>query len=225
MRRTGAPWDRAIVATLESVWRVHALPTGHDPNGARADAIGPPFDSEFLPGVPALVIKPESFAAAYGLRNQYRTERTMAFFPAEVLVQLYALMGDARLIMSTLTGITRILVAAGILAGIIALMKLFARQFAVLRALGAPRLYILMLIWGYVASLIVSGALLGLALGVLAAQLLSGYFSAQTGIAMSAWIGERELWTVGLFLLAGLVLALIPAFALYRRPVVEALSQ
>jgi putative ABC transport system permease protein len=225
MQRTGTPWDRAIVGAVESVWRVHALPVGHDPNGPRADSIGPPFDPDYLPGVPALVIKPETFAAAYGLRNQYRTDQTMAFFPAEVLVQLYALMGDARAIMSTLTVITQILVAAGILAGIIALMKLFSRQFAVLRALGAPKAYIFVLIWCYVATLIIVGSLLGLAFGFVAAHVLSNYFSAETGIAMSAWLGWREVLTVGVFLVAGLLLAFIPGLAVYRRSVVEALSQ
>ncbi|NJM57432.1 MAG: hypothetical protein HC857_08355 [Synechococcales cyanobacterium RU_4_20] len=64
MPRTGTPWDRALITPVESVWAIHDLPTGHDPSGPRAQALGAPFDSAFLPGVPALVVKPKSFAGA-----------------------------------------------------------------------------------------------------------------------------------------------------------------
>ena len=44
-----------------------------------------------LPACPAIVVEPASFAAAYQLRQQYRTrDGTTAVFPAEVLVQLYS---------------------------------------------------------------------------------------------------------------------------------------
>jgi putative ABC transport system permease protein len=110
MPAQGNPWDRAIVTSIESVSWVHALPVGHvldqtrvwpealgnDPELA-AIPLGPPWDAEELPGVPAIVVKPASFGAAYQLRQQYRSaDTTMAVFPAEVLVQLYALLGNVR---------------------------------------------------------------------------------------------------------------------------------
>ena len=60
---TGTPWDNAILIPIESVWAVHdALPdAGHGlPLGHLFEGKGSP-----LPGVSAVVVKPESIAAAY----------------------------------------------------------------------------------------------------------------------------------------------------------------
>ena len=102
-------------------------------------AIGPPFDLASMPGIPAAVVKPRSLIEAYGLRNTWRTTETTAFFPAEVLVQLYELLGDVRVVMSALAVATELLLVAAILAGILILMRLYRQRFAVLRALGASR--------------------------------------------------------------------------------------
>ena len=63
MAPTGTPWDTAIVVPVEQVWHVHKLPTGHAPGEER---IGPPFDPKHLPGVPAVVVKPDTVPTAYG---------------------------------------------------------------------------------------------------------------------------------------------------------------
>ena len=86
-------------------------------------AIGPPFDLASMPGIPAAVVKPRTLAEAYGLRSAWRTTETTAFFPAEVLVQLYELLGDVRVVMSALAIATELLLVAAILAGILILMQ------------------------------------------------------------------------------------------------------
>ena len=220
MRPTGTPWDRAIIVPIEYNWSVHGLETGH----ARGDKrVGPPFDTAKLPGVPAIVIKPENLAAAYGLRDRYRTVASTAFFPAEVLVDLYTVMGNVARVMSGLTLAAQVLVVAAILAGILALLDLQRQRFAVLRALGAPRAFIFATVWLYVVILIASGALVGLLLGWAFARLVSGIVSAETGMAMQATLGGTEFALVGALLLLGLLLAVIPAALIYRRPVIEAL--
>ena len=85
-RHLGNPWDRAIVAPIEAVWWVHALPLGHAvdearlyPNGPDAAPdwsavpLGPPWVGTELTGVPAIVVEPSSFAAGYQLRQKYRS--------------------------------------------------------------------------------------------------------------------------------------------------------
>jgi putative ABC transport system permease protein len=219
--RTGTPWDSAIVSSVESVWAIHDLPLGHDPKGARAEAVGAPFDAAFLPGIPAAIVKPSSFGAAYSLRGQYRTAATTAFFPAEVLLQLYSLMGDVRLIMSLLTLATQVLVLLGILAGILALMQLFRQQFLVLRAMGAPRLYLLAVMWGYSAALVLIGSVIGLGLGWGISTGLASWLTEKTGIALRAGLGLSELRSALQVVLAGWFLALVPAVLLYRQPALE----
>ncbi len=220
MQPTGTPWDRAIVVPIEYNWVAHGLGTGHLPSDTH---IGAPFDAENLPGLPAVVIKPKDVAAAYGLRGAYRTPQSTAFFPAEVLVELYALLGDATAIMSGLTLAAQALVVAAILAGVVAILDLQRQRFAVLRALGASPIFIFTTVWIYVAAIVLSGALIGLGLGWAFASVVSDVLAQSTGVAMRAEIGLRELSLVGTLVGLGLVLALVPALIIYRRPVVESL--
>ena len=115
------------------------------------------------------------------------------------------------------------LVVAAILAAVLALMQLYRKQFAVLRALGAPRSYVFSAIWSYVSLLVITGAICGLGLGWMVAQSVSRIFTAETGMAMQASLGSSELMLAGGFVIIGLILATLPAFLLYRRPVVSAL--
>jgi putative ABC transport system permease protein len=220
MGRTGTPWDAAIIGAVEQNWSVHGLPTGHPPGETN---IGPPFDPAFLPGVPAVVVTPDSVPAAYGLRNAYRTEETTAFFPAEVLVQLYAILGDVRSVMDVLALTTQVLVVAAILAGVMALTEIQRERFAVLRALGAPRAYIFAVIWTAVTAMVGIGATAGLVVGWGIAAVLSRIISAETRIAVSAALGQHELLLAGLLVVVGGLVALVPAALVIRRPVVEGL--
>ena len=83
-----------------------------------------------MPGVPAIVIKPETINAAYGLRNLYRSSLSMAFFPAEALVRLYEVLGDIRELMSWLALATQGLVVLAMLIGL-GLPREYARAGAV----------------------------------------------------------------------------------------------
>lgn len=216
MAPTGTPWDAAVVVPVEQVWHVHGLPTGHAPGEER---IGPPFDPAHLPGVPAVVVKPDTVPTAYGLRSAYRSDEATAFFPAEVLVQLYAVLGDVRSVLDIMALTTQLLVIAAIIAGLMALIQLQRERFAVLRALGAPRSYIFLVVWTGVTVMVTVGAILGLGLGYAVAQVLSAVISRETGIAISAGIGRPELWLAGLLILLGGLVALVPAALVHRQPV------
>lgn len=221
MPRTGTPWDRAVLTPIELTWVVHGFENGH--GGAEDFEIGPPFDVASMPGIPAAVLKPVTIAAAYGLRSEYRTTETMAFFPGEVLVNLYELLGDVRVVMSALAIATEVLLIAAVLAGLLILMQLYRQRFAVLRALGASRAYVFAVAWTFSFGLIAIGSVVGLAVAAALTGTVSGIFSASTGIAMSSSIGASEIWLAVTLTAAGAVLALLPAALLYRRPVVEAL--
>jgi putative ABC transport system permease protein len=221
MAPTGTPWDRSLLTPIELTWDIHGLGTGH--GDAKNFQIGPPFDLATVPGIPAAVIKPVTLAAAYGLRSQYRNNTTMAFFPAEVLDQLYSIIGDVRAIMTALSIATEVLLVGAVLAGILMMMRLYRQRFAVLRALGASRTYIFAVAWTFSFSLIAIGSALGLAVAAAFVGVVSGIFSAASGIAMQTSIGGPEIGLALALAAVGAVLALVPAALLYRRPVVEAL--
>ena len=221
MRPTGTPWDNSVIVPIEFVWQVHDRPTGHAAGDAR---IGPPFEAARLPGVPAIVIAPDTINAAYGLRNLYRTPLSMAFFPAEVLVRLYEVLGQVSAVMGWLALATQGLVVIAMLAGVMAILTLHRRQFAVLRALGAPRRYIFLTVWMQIAFIAVSGALLGLLLGAGASRLVSQAITAATGIVLPTALGWNELALVGGMILFGILAATVPAAIAYRRPVLHSLT-
>jgi len=221
MKPTGTPWDNSVIVPIEFVWRVHGLPDGH----AEGDThIGPPFDADHMSGVPAIVIKPETVNAAYGLRMLYRTPTSMAFFPAEALVRLYEVLGNIRELMSWLALATQGLVVVAMLAGVMAILTLHRRQFAVLRALGAPRLYIFLCVWTQIAVIAVAGALLGLLLGAGAAVGVSHLITQATGIVLPARIGPDEITLVAGMIAFGLIVATVPGFISYRRSIIENLT-
>ncbi len=220
MAPTGSPWDRAILVPAESVWLTHGLADGH----AEPGQLGPPFDAEFFPGTPAIVVIPRSLASAYLLRQEFTRDReTMAFFPGAVLGNLHRLMGDVRQAMSVLTLVCQALVAAAVMLSLFILSRLFARQVAVLRALGAPGRFVVAVVWAYAMVLLVAGTLTGLVIGQGAAQLLSAVLSSRTELALNARIGWPELHLAAGFVTLGGALALLPALAALRRPIAEAL--
>jgi putative ABC transport system permease protein len=221
MKPTGTPRDNSIIVPIELVWRVHGLPTGNAENETR---IGPPFVASRVSGVPAIIVKPDTLAAAYGLRNTYRTPLSMAFFPAEPLLRLYEVLGDIRELMSWMALATEGLVVLAMLAGVMAVLALHRRQFGVLRALGAPRLYIFLCVWGQIAFIAITGAVIGLALGTGAVLLISYMITHATGIVLPAEIGTNELLLVGGMILFGLLVSTIPAFVIHRQSVIQALN-
>jgi putative ABC transport system permease protein len=209
----GSPWDNAILIPVESVWETHGLGNGHATDPAK---LGPPFDASTIPGVPAIVVRPRAVPDAYTLRSQYRQGGTMALFPAEVLVSLYRAVGDVRDVLVWAAALNNLLVFAAVLLLIATLTSLRRRRYAVLRALGAPRGYILLVTWLGATTLIAAGCLAGLAVGWAGAAGVSAWVASRTGLPAASGLGWSELRLAAALLGAGGALALVPAMAAYR---------
>ncbi|HBD91041.1 MAG: hypothetical protein A2092_01775 [Rhodobacteraceae bacterium GWE1_64_9] len=218
MAPTGSPWDRAILVPVEGVWAVHGLATGHAPGSVQ---IGPPFDPGYMPGTPAVLVRATELWGNYALKSRFSRPDMMAFFPGTVLAQLHGLMREVRAVMSLLAVMTQVLVTLSVLIGLMILVRLIARSLAVLRAIGAPARFVFAVVWSYSATLIASGALLGLGLGWAAARLLSAFVTARTDVLVRADLGWGELHLVAGFVSLTLILALLPAWAAIRRPLLS----
>lgn len=215
MAPTGSPWDRAILVPVEGVWEVHGLANGHALS--EGDRIGPPFDADYFPGTPAILVRAEALWGNYALQSRYSRPDMMAFFPGTVLAQLHGLMRDVREAMSLLAVVTQVLVTVSILAGLVILTRIFARGLALLRAIGAGRRFVFAVVWSYSATLIAAGSLAGLALGWLAAIGFSHIITARTDVLVTATVTWTEVQLVAGFVSLTLLLALLPALAATRR--------
>ncbi len=220
MARTGTPWDRAILVPAEQVWETHGLGNGHALD--QPDALGPPYEPQWFPGTPAALVVPTELYAAYSLREQFTRNDLMAILPAAVLSELHGLMGDVRAAASVMTVASQVLVAVAVLAGLALLTRLFARQLALLRALGAPRRFIAATLWSYAALLIGLGAVLGLVLALALTGALSSIISERTGLAVSGRLGWAEIHLVAAFVSAAALAALLPVRSAFARNAVEA---
>ena len=94
----------------------------------------------------------------------------------------------------------------------------FAR--AVLRALGAPARFVFAVVWGYAAILIGIGSAIGVTIGFAATRIISAIVTARTDIDVHASLDWPEFHLVAGFVSLTLLLALLPAFAALRRPVI-----
>ena len=218
--RLGTPWDNAILVPIESVWETHGFGNGH---AAEGSALGPPFDARKVPGVPAIVVKPRAVADAYALRSLYRQGGTMAFFPAEILVSLYKTLGDVRDVMVVATILNDVLIFSATAMLLLALAGLRRRRYAVLRALGASRAYILLCVWLGAALILTAGCVMGLGLGIGAAWLVGRMVEYRTGLSVAVGLGWPEVLSVLGLIGAGSLLALLPALASFRVPVDQSL--
>jgi putative ABC transport system permease protein len=145
----------------------------------------------------------------------------MGVFPGTVLAGLHGLLREVREAMSLMAVVTQGLVVAAVLAGLTLLVRVFARGLALLRALGAPRRFVLAVVWSYAAALVGLGAALGLALGWVVAAVLSRVVTSRTDILVVAQIGWTEAQLVMGFTSLALLLALLPAILAGRRPPLE----
>jgi putative ABC transport system permease protein len=247
---TGTPWDNAIIVPVEAVWLVHALPSGHpgaphaagpashaaaepashaaaehddDEEEENAISIGPPWLDAEMPGVPAIAVKANSIGDAYRLRAELRRGGTTAVFPAEILLDLYSTLGDARDVLAIVSVAAQGLVIGAVLLAVFAVLAARRRQLAVLRALGASRSFVFALVWCQVTTMIAAGALVGLGLGWVGAQTISDIVEERTGLAIASTIARHELVMVLALMLVGALLAVVPGVFAYRQPVSESL--
>ena len=222
MPRTGTPWDRSILIPVEAVWEVHGLANGHAPE--RGDQIGPPFDARYFPGTPAIIVRSEELWASYALRSEFtRDNETMAFFPGTVLANLYRVMGDVRQTMSVMAVVTQILVGASVLLGLFILSRLFQRQLGMLRAIGAPRRFVMSVVWLYGVALLAAGTVLGMLVGLGAARIISGIVTERTDVLVQAGLGWSEAHLAPAFLVVTGFLSLLPALVVLRQGIADSL--
>ncbi|CAN7540471.1 hypothetical protein Brsp04_02754 [Brucella sp. NBRC 12952] len=248
MASTGTAWDRSILVPIRTVWQLHGM-EAHEEHEHNDHAEKPgngfgvlinekphdhvheidvnaPLDEAFdadSPGVPAILVKPKTIADAYRLRQEYRSDRTLAIFPAEVLTRLYSTLGDARSLLLGIAIGTQVIVVFALL--LVAVMHIGARkrQIGALRALGAPVRSIMAIVWGELFFLLLLGIFLGLAIGYAAARAITSWLTATTAVRMPVEFAMSDVWLAIGFIAVAAVVSLVPALMTLRMSPASAL--
>ncbi len=243
LKPTGTAWDRAIFVPVQAVWHIHGLGDDHDHDADHADHeatgeddhdhehhghIDPDaplvenFDAND-PGVPAILVKPRTIAAAYKLRQEYRNDRILGVFPGEVLTRLYATLGDVKKVLSAVAIGAQVLVAAALLLVTIIHIGQRRKQIGALRAFGAPRLSVFLIVWLELFGIVLLGTGSGIAIGYTAALGISHSMQGQGGFDLPVELTMQDGWYfLGMLMLAAL-LSSLPAWLAYRQSPVAAL--
>jgi putative ABC transport system permease protein len=219
---TGTVLDRLVLCSVESVWFVHTSPDkSEDPRSTLASL------REDEQEITALLIRYATPIAAATLPRWINASGALqAASPAHESARLFRMIGVG---VEVLGAFALVLVAAAGLSIYIALYNAMEERrydLAVMRMLGATpgRLVRLVLLEALVLAVV--GALVGLALGHLAAEAVGALLAAANQPAVSGryWLAA-ELWIVALASAVGLAAGVLPAWRAYRTDIAATLSQ
>ncbi|NTF30502.1 ABC transporter permease [Rhizobium skierniewicense] len=97
------------------------------------------------------------------------------------------------------------------------------KQIGALRAFGAPRSSISLIVWTELFALFAPGIALGFALGFAAANIITGMLVAKSGVVMPVEFARADATQAAVLLVVAAVLAILPAWLAYRQSPAEAL--
>jgi putative ABC transport system permease protein len=231
---TGNPNDRGAFVNIEGFYLLegHVAPDRDEESGLekRGTAQGPERDSQLskvrLPihkrEVTAILLKPNGFAAMSMEKQINKTKFAQAVSP---IGQIEGLLGvfvrPLRWALLALTSLVVIVSAISILVSIYNSMNDRKKDIAVMRALGASRDHILMIILLESLLIAILGGLVGWLVGHALGPLSNAWTMPTTGVRID-WFAVQsrwELWIVPGLVLVGALAGAIPAMVAYRTPV------
>ena len=236
LKAVEGPYDQAIWTDIQSVWLAHneehhdraMKATGIAPKGTAAEHTEQEEAEEHLHAagaereVTAILVKPVGYAEALRLYQQFqKNHEAQIVFPAQAIVQLFSLMGQGERIWHIVG--TSIIVITSLLVALTMYWSGLSRQReqAVLRALGATKRDIFSLTC-LENSLVVSlGAISGWLIGEGAYLAIRQAMASGTAITMSDGCYSGTLVVVGITIVVGILMGMIPAGLLYRKDIAE----
>lgn len=223
---TGTPNDRAIFVNIEGFWQMHEH-TEQDAQNQEEHRKIERFISAVL--VQLDESDPTLNVAIPRLIEDYRIGGVQVFqavHPSvEVSKLLEGIIGNVQLVLLILAILVVVVAGVGILVSIYNSMNERKRDIAIMRALGASRLTVMMVILLESILLSLAGGVVGVVLSHGLIGLLGPLITEHTGVQISALqFQASELVLIpGLVILASIV-GYLPAVAAYRTDVAKALA-
>ncbi len=236
LARTDTPVDRGVFVNMEGFYlqEGHAKPIegetqttaelehDHTPTGptrlpfAQREVTALLLDTASLPGLPAEL-------TAMGLRTAINEGREgQAALPIGEIRQLLDLfVRPLELLLLLVTTLVVIVSAIGILVSMVGSSLERSRDVAIMRALGARRSHVLVIVLIEAVLLAVGGGLAGWMLGHLLVGAIAPLITTNAGVSASVLSAApgAELLLVPLLVVLAILAALLPALAAYRTDV------
>lgn len=220
---TGTPFDKGIYISLESAELMHA--EEGEEHAAHSDAERQPVKIEKITSFLIGVKQPVDILPLMRAINEDTDEPLTAILPGVVLSEIWNIMGYAENILKLVSFMVMTTALCGLFITLYASLAERYREMAILRALGAHPLSIAGLLVVESLLIAVGGIVLGYALLFLITFFLKSallrYFAvAPTVLPFTA----QETIFVAVLIMMGLVVAMIPAYLVYRRALSDGLK-
>lgn len=199
---TNGPYNQAVLTSIDSIWDLHAH--GHDLS-TKGD-------------VTAIMVEPVGYGQAYTLASLYTKQKdAQLVFPAQVITQLFNLMGRGEKLWQPIGYLLIILAMLVVLvtAYLATLNRL--RDYAILKALGATQKQLYSILGQQTVYIISLGAIMGWGLGFGAYLGIAHWLNASSAIIMPPSISLASLQLTLLCIIVGLVFGLLPILAFHRK--------
>ncbi|RFC39427.1 MAG: putative ABC transport system permease protein [Candidatus Nitrotoga sp. CP45] len=225
---TGTPVDRTLHISLEGITAIHLNWVG-----------GVPMHGFTIPGehvrkfdltpkdVTAALVGMKSRAAVFKVQrqiNEYKAEPLLAVMPGVALEQLWQVVGVAEKTLLAVTSMVVFVGLSGLAAVLLASLNERRREMAVLRAIGARRRDIFLLMVSESLLVTLGGIVLGIILLSAASLTLAPWVQANYGISLQpALVSVTELKLLVGVLVVGLLAGLLPGYRAYKMSLMDGL--
>jgi len=212
---TGTPLDRAIFIPAGAYWKVEGHQASSNQGGGARDPRG----------ISAIFVR--SKPGYYHIRLWRELNNRLdvqAAQPATEIRRLFEIVGVADKALRLVAALVVVVALAGVLVAVYNTMGSRRKEFAILRALGASRSTVLLLIVGEAATVSMLGGVLGLLMAGLGVHFAATELLARTGVEVSAMPGPAELQLLVLVIATGALAGLVPAMSAYRTEAAKHLS-
>lgn len=229
LKPTGTPVDQTLHVSLEGITAIHV----DWQNGVKM-----PGRSQTLEQVAQLDLTPDSITAfMVGLKskmatfrlqrqiNNYRGEPLLAILPGVTLTQLWQMMLVMENTLRLISALVLLASLLGLAAMLLASIRERQREIAVMRAIGAPPWFILLLIEVEGLLITVSSLVSAILILALSTSMSKDFLAEQFSLFIDGNLLTSQSISYLMMIVAGsLTLGLIPGMAAYRRALQQQLT-
>ncbi len=241
--------DRLVLTSIESVWYTHDEEVAEESETSADSLTVSPEEvveeedhhSKFhqpvaITGFPdtdeerevtTLLLQFRNPMAAIQLPRMINSGTSMqAASPSFEMSRLFELLGVGISLLQGLAVVLIVIAGLGIFIALYNSLKERKYDLAILRALGASRIQLVVLVFLEGILLTFLGAIVGIALGHSFLALVVSQSEQSVVSALNPWIFlSQELWIVGYALAVGLIASLIPAWSAYQTSIAKQLTK